>query len=110
MRRFTFSIVLSCLLWVSLSSAQEAIVPLKPVNHARVTIETSANGGYAFVTLPWSFAFPDTNYTASCTPEATDTQLWYFQIYSLAPASIVLEIATYGVAEQLTIHCIGIHD
>ncbi len=83
MRRFTFSIVLFCLLWASLSSAQEGIVPLKPVNHARVTIETSVNGNYAFVALPWSFAFPDTNYTATCAPEATDTQLWFFQFIRL---------------------------
>ncbi len=109
MRRFTFWIASFCLFWVSLSSAQ-AVNPLKPINHARLTIETSAQGNYATVTLPWTFDFQDTNYTATCTPQATDTQLWFFQIYSLAPESIVVEIATYGVVEQLTIHCIGIHD
>src|SRR5580704_14731353 len=103
MRRFTFRIALFCLLWVSLGSAQ-SVNPPKKVNHARLTIETSPQGGYATVMLPWTFDFQDTNYTATCTPQASDTQLWLFQIYSVAPESIVVEIATYGVVEQITIH------
>jgi hypothetical protein len=109
MHRIMFWITLFCLLSVPLASAQ-SVNPQKPVNHARLTTETSAQGGYATLTLPWAFNFQDTNYTATCTPQASDTQLWFFQIYSVAPESIVVEIATYGVAEQLTIHCVGIHD
>jgi hypothetical protein len=108
MSRFTFWTILFCWLAVPLASAQ-SVGELKPVNHARLTIETSAQGGYQTVTLPWTFDFQDTNYTATCTPQASRVDLSFFQIFSVAPGSIVVEFATSG-AEQLTIHCIGIHD
>lgn len=83
---------------------------LSPINHARVTLNSYTTNGYTTVELPWSFAFPDVSYTASCTPQSTGTELWYFQIYSTSPTAVTLQVATYGVPEDLTIHCIGVHD
>jgi len=85
-----------------------------PVNHARQAVDIEQNQPY-FFTVTWNFAFSDTNYTATCTPqvsagfEGAGSGPYQFQVTSIANASLVVEISAIG-SGQIIIHCIGIHD
>jgi hypothetical protein len=85
--------------------------PLSPLNHARGVVDIQQNQTYA-VTLNWSFPFPDTNYTVSCTPVSsgyTGSGEYLLQVTSISPTSVQVEIAAY-VGGDISIHCIGVHD
>ena len=85
-----------------------------PVNHARQAVDIEQNQPY-FFTVTWNFAFSDTNYTATCTPQVSagfqgaGSGPYQFQVTSIANASLVVEISAIGTG-QIIIHCIGIHD
>ena len=82
---------------------------LMPINHARLTIQTS-DQNYSRVTVTWSFAFPDTNYTFTCSPLASNpSSLWEFTPASITPTTVEIEYSNYQ-SQQLTIECIGVHD
>jgi len=88
--------------------------PIKPVNHARETI--SYTGGQdTIVTLAWAFAFPDTQYTATCSPEVSGGLLnngggiYQFQITNAASASIDVQVIAVA-SGTVTIHCSAVHD
>ena len=116
--RFSFGIVMFVVLFGSLLSAKENLATadnnpsaaIQPVNHARVTFESSPSGEYQYITLNWNFQFQDTNYTVTCSPQAVRTELMFFQIYAVTPSTVTVEIETYPTAEQITIHCLGVHD
>jgi hypothetical protein len=82
--------------------------------HARAVVSIQVNKNY-FFTLHWSSPFPDTHYTASCTPQASagfqggGQGVYLFQISSVTAATIGLEVAAIG-SGQLTLHCIAVHD
>jgi trimeric autotransporter adhesin len=88
--------------------------PLVPVNHARKVVTIQQNQDY-FVTLDWSFPFPDTNYTVACSPLASSgfqgegQGVYTFQVTSIASTSFQLEVAAVGTGD-VTVHCIGVHD
>ena len=84
--------------------------PTPYVNHARLTIQTVDYNGWNTVTVPWNRSFPDTNYTATCSPQVSEEDdLWGFQVFSLTKDSVVIEYANYH-SQQMTIHCLGIQD
>jgi hypothetical protein len=107
--------VMLCLV-IATSLAQDNVRPdpiqgnkLVPINHARLTFQTS-DQNYSRITLSWSFAFPDTNYTFTCSPLASNPgSLWEFIPASITPTSVEIEYSNYQ-SQQLTIHCIGVHD
>jgi len=89
--------------------------PLMPVNHARMTVTDT--GVPATFTLNWTFAFPDTNYTVTCTPQAassTNSFFYQFQVSAVTATSVSIDLAsnltsgTYPIS--VTIHCTGVHD
>ena len=84
-----------------------------PVNHARTAV--TVLGGDTLVTLNWAFAFPDTNYTATCSYVSSvlfesGTGVWGFTINSVSASSLKVDVAAYGNGTPITIHCIGVHD
>lgn len=82
------------------------------INHARASFAVLQNQTYTF-TLNWAFAFPDTNYTVTCSPQAASSglTLYLFQVSSIGTASISVDVAGYGsLTTPVIIHCIGIHD
>jgi hypothetical protein len=93
----------------------QVVGPLVPVNHARAVVDITQNQDY-YVTLTWSFAFPDTEYTVSCTPFSTSNSFrngngpYDFLITSMSTTSVVVQIAASGSGGDITIHCIGVHD
>jgi len=85
------------------------------VNHARQVVTIQQNQDY-FFTINWASAFPDTNYTATCTSQPSavfqqpGTQVYLLQISSTSPTSLVVEMGANGGSGDVTVHCIGIHD
>jgi trimeric autotransporter adhesin len=89
--------------------------PLIPVNHARAVVDILLNEPY-FVTLNWSFPFPDTSYTVSCSPlvpssfQGEGSGVYLLQVTSIATSTAQVEVAAEGGTGDITIHCIGVHD
>ena len=94
---------------VTTGTSTQVTSAIMPVNHARTTL-TISGASYQNVVLTWNFAFPDTNYTANCNPQSSGTEIWYFQIASLTATTVTVQISSYGVAEQVTVHCMAVHD
>lgn len=86
--------------------------PLAPLNHARGVVTILQNQNY-FVTLNWSFPFPDTNYTVTCTPVVssgyTGGGVYLLQVTSTSSTSVQVEVAAYPSGDVF-VHCIGVHD
>jgi hypothetical protein len=69
-------------------------------------------------TVNWAFAFPDTNYTVTCTPQTPgsfNVNFWTFQVSAVNTSSVSVDVAAnvYGngpFPTNFTINCIGIHD
>jgi hypothetical protein len=81
-----------------------------PVNHARMAVTTSNVNQSTSFTVTWNFPFPDTNYTATCSPVSSSSeQIWYFQISSLTSTTVTVDISAYS-AVPVTIHCMAVHD
>ena len=84
------------------------------VNHARAVVTIQENKNY-FFTLHWIARFADTHYTVTCTPQVSPgfqgpgQGVYLFQISSVSPTSIGLEVAAIG-SGQLVLHCLGVHD
>lgn len=76
------------------------------VRHGRVSYE----GHPASVTVPWSTAFPDTNYTAVCTAETEvdfPSESFTGVISEISPTSVTMTNDGYAIG---TINCIGVPD
>jgi hypothetical protein len=88
--------------------------PTLLVNHARAVVSIQENRNYFFM-LRWNSPFPDTHYTATCGPQASPgfqgagQGVYLFQVSSVTPTSIRLEVAAIG-SGQLVLHCLGVHD
>jgi len=83
-----------------------------PVNHARTTMTLTNNVTYN-VTFNWAYAFSDTNYTATCTPQLASggPQIYLLQVSATTTTSVTVDVAASGpFPGQLTIHCMGVHD
>jgi len=85
---------------------------LVPVNHGRLTQELD-DGMFYTLDVPWTFPFPDTNYTVTCTPQI-DTPSGvtiYYQISTSSTTAVQLYAGQEGYTSiVVTFHCIGVHD
>jgi hypothetical protein len=80
------------------------------VNHARAVenIPNPPTGDYAF-TLNWTFPFPDTDYTVTCSLIAPGSDISNIDITGVSQNTVdVLTAPRNG--GPMTINCIGIHD
>jgi hypothetical protein len=83
------------------------------INHGRTTLRILNNTEYT-PTVSWAFAFPDTNYTVTCTPQ-TSAPVPTFSVFNVRAVdtdSVSLDVygGSYVNQFDLTINCIGIHD
>lgn len=85
------------------------------LKHGRVTTGSIAASSNAAVTLTWTTAFADTNYTVNCSVIEADTDdqtLSIDHIQSISTGSVVVRLINddAGSAKTGTLHCIAMHD
>jgi len=83
--------------------------------HGRVTTGSIGAGLSAAVTLTWTTAFADANYTATCSlveATASTSTLRLHHIESVAAGSVILRVVNDdgAAAHTGTLHCTAIHD
>lgn len=84
------------------------------MKHQRVTTGSISAGARADVTLTWTTAFADTNYTVQCTVLDTSgagTGLRFERLRSLSATAIIAQVINdAGGSLTGTLHCTAIHD
>lgn len=82
--------------------------------HARVTTGSVAAGSTALVTVTWSTAFADANYTVQASvldSTTTSLSLSVVHIESVVAGSITVRVLNNSVGSLTgTIHCVAVHD
>lgn len=84
------------------------------IKHQRVTTGSISAGATALVTLTWSTAFTDSNYTVSASVvDATTSSLSLSVVHveSISASSVTVRVLNNAVGSLTgTLHCIAIHD
>ncbi|MFQ5694817.1 MAG: hypothetical protein ACE5HB_02410 [Terriglobia bacterium] len=85
------------------------------LKHARVSTGAVAAGASAPVTLTWTTAFADANYTVNCSvveATASTSTLRLHHIESVTATAVVLRVINDDPAnaKTATLHCIALHD
>ena len=83
--------------------------------HGRVSTGSVGAGAAAAVTLTWTTAFADTNYTVNCSVQeaaASTSTLRVHHIESVAAGSVVVRVVNDDGANPKTgtLHCTAVHD
>lgn len=85
------------------------------LKHARLSTGSIAAGSSAAITLTWTTAFLDSNYTANCLlveATASTSTLRIHHIESVTAASVVIRVVNDDgtTAHTGTLHCLAVHD
>jgi hypothetical protein len=87
---------------------------VSPMKGQRVTTGSITNGTSSVVTLTWTAAYADANYTATCTVQdstAATASLSVVHIESVAAGSVGVRVQNTAASPVTgTLHCIAIHD
>ena len=83
--------------------------------HARITTGSISLSSSAAVTVTWTTAFFDANYTVQCSVVEADADTATLQVdhvESIAAGAVVVRVENEdsGGAKTGTLHCVGIHD